>query len=165
MKFNATNIASFFLHKAQSSLKHELSNLKLQKLVYIAFGWHTVFGEHDLYQDPIEAWRYGPVLPSLYYKFSEFGDQPIQARTIEDTLHVYLPDRVGESLQFPLVIEKDSFIEGFLEIIFEQYIEMPPYKLVDLTHGKATPWDKVYIPGAKVEIPKTLIKDYYSKLA
>ena len=161
MKYTATHIASFFLHKAES--KHNVTNLKLQKLVYIAFGWHTVFGDHDLYQDQIEAWRYGPVLPSLYYKFNGFEDQFIRTRTIENTLLVYSP--VEGEIQFPLVIEEDTFIKGFLDILFDVYIKKPAHELVDLTHGKATPWDKVYVPNAKVEIPKLLIKDYYSKLA
>ena len=167
--YTASNIASFFLHKAEFDRKiRRISNLQLQKLVYISFGWHTICSNEDLFQDRIEAWRYGPVIPSLYYKFNAFNDNPISVRTIDNDLHVYLPsmDDIGSrELQFPLIMEEGTFIKEFLDMVFDEYIKKPPHVLVDLTHGKATPWDKVYIPGAKMEIPKPLIREYYGKLA
>ena len=160
MQHKVTHIASFFLDKAKP--EHDVTNLKLQKLVYIALGWYTVYEDSDLYPDRIEAWRYGPVIPSLYYRFNGFENQYIKTRKIEKNLHVFCPD--GE-IQLPLAIEENTFIKGFLDAIFNVYIEKPAHELVDLTHGKATPWDKVYVPNAKVEIPKSLIRDYYNKLA
>lgn len=161
MSYRAINIASFFLNKAEP--KQNMTNLQLQKLVYIAFGWHTVFVGENLYEDRIEAWRYGPVIPTLYYRFSTFENGPIKTRTINDNITVFRP--VDGEIEFPLVIEKDTFMDGFLTLIFEEYMKKPAHELVDLTHGKATPWDKVYVSGAKVEIPKALIKEYYGRLA
>jgi uncharacterized phage-associated protein len=43
-----------------------LSTMKLQKLCYYAQGWHLAWHDRTLYPEPIEAWRMGPVCPSLY---------------------------------------------------------------------------------------------------
>jgi uncharacterized phage-associated protein len=43
-----------------------LTPLKLMKLVYIAHGWHMAIENQDLFNNRIEAWKYGPVIPDLY---------------------------------------------------------------------------------------------------
>lgn len=43
-----------------------LSTMKLQKLCYYAQGWHLAWHGERLFDEPIEAWRMGPVCPALY---------------------------------------------------------------------------------------------------
>jgi uncharacterized phage-associated protein len=43
-----------------------ISAMKLQKLVYYAQAWSLVWDESPLFNEPIEAWANGPVVPSLY---------------------------------------------------------------------------------------------------
>jgi uncharacterized phage-associated protein len=56
-----------------------LTNLKLQKLLYVA---HMVYvGRTNgrlLIDEPFEAWDFGPVLPSLYHRVKIFGNSPIR---------------------------------------------------------------------------------------
>lgn len=40
--------------------------IKLQKLCYLAQGWHLTWLGDPLFDDEIKAWRYGPVVYSLY---------------------------------------------------------------------------------------------------
>src|ERR1700761_8773170 len=51
--------------------------MKLQKLVFLAHGWHLHFLHEPLISQQIEAWRYGPVIPELYREFKEFKASPI----------------------------------------------------------------------------------------
>ena len=51
--------------------------MKLQKLVYIAHGWHLGLFDGLLISERVEAWRWGPVIESLYHEFKEFAKQPI----------------------------------------------------------------------------------------
>jgi uncharacterized phage-associated protein len=51
--------------------------MKIQKLVYLGHGWHLAFFDTPLATQPVEAWRYGPVIPDLYQEFREFRAAPI----------------------------------------------------------------------------------------
>src|SRR5208282_4587731 len=51
--------------------------LKLQKLVYFAHGWHLALRDQPLIDELVEAWDYGPVVPSLYHQFKRYGNQSI----------------------------------------------------------------------------------------
>lgn len=53
---------------AKYILEHQgsMSTWKLQKLVYYTQAWHLVWAEKPLFQDRIEAWANGPVVPVLY---------------------------------------------------------------------------------------------------
>jgi uncharacterized phage-associated protein len=42
--------------------------MKLQKLVYYAQAWHLVWEDQPLFNERIEAWANGPVVPTLYQK-------------------------------------------------------------------------------------------------
>lgn len=53
---------------AAAILRHTgpVSTWKLQKLVYYAQAWHLVWEDRPLFEDPIQAWANGPVVPTLY---------------------------------------------------------------------------------------------------
>ena len=51
--------------------------MKVQKLVYYAHGWHLGLADAPLIGELVEAWRWGPVIRSLYAALAEFGNQPI----------------------------------------------------------------------------------------
>ena len=38
------------------------------KLVYLAHGWMLGFTSRALINEAVEAWTYGPVVPSTYYR-------------------------------------------------------------------------------------------------
>lgn len=44
----------------------ETTAMKLEKLLYYSQAWHLAWTEQPLFDDKIEAWRDGPVVPSLY---------------------------------------------------------------------------------------------------
>lgn len=55
------DVAAYILQKAG-----EMTTMKLQKLVYYSQAWSLVWDEAPLFEEPIEAWAYGPVVPALY---------------------------------------------------------------------------------------------------
>ena len=50
-----------------------MTNMKLQKMLYYQQGFHLAYFETPLFDEDIEAWMYGPVVPSMYEKYKEFG--------------------------------------------------------------------------------------------
>src|SRR3954462_594180 len=45
-----------------------VTTMKLQKLIYYCQAWHLVRTNSALFDDRIEAWPQGPVVPSIYRK-------------------------------------------------------------------------------------------------
>lgn len=74
--YPALTIAKWFAAWAEGE-DDELSNLKLQKLLYYAQGHHLARCGGPLFTDRIEAWSHGPVVPNVYRAFKKFGASPI----------------------------------------------------------------------------------------
>lgn len=53
---------------AKYILEHtgEISTMKLQKLCYYSQAWSLVWDDKPLYENEIQAWRNGPVIPDLF---------------------------------------------------------------------------------------------------
>lgn len=58
---SVNDVATYILSK-----EGNISTMKLQKLCYYAQGWHLAWHGEPLFEEPIEAWRMGPVCPALY---------------------------------------------------------------------------------------------------
>jgi len=57
----AVDVAAFILEK-----QGEMTAMKLQKLVYYSQAWSLVWDEAPLFQEQVQAWANGPVVPELY---------------------------------------------------------------------------------------------------
>jgi uncharacterized phage-associated protein len=55
-----------------------ISNLKLQKLLYYVQGWSLALNDAPAFNDRIEAWVHGPVVPTAFYEYRGFGWNPIE---------------------------------------------------------------------------------------
>ncbi|MEX0698465.1 MAG: type II toxin-antitoxin system antitoxin SocA domain-containing protein [Acidimicrobiia bacterium] len=49
---------------------------KLQKLLYYAQAWSQAWRDEPLFQEPVEAWRWGPVVEVVYQDYKAFGKEP-----------------------------------------------------------------------------------------
>ena len=58
--------AKYFLAQVSEDAGDLISNLKLQKLLYYAQGFHLALYDQPLFPEAIEAWTHGPVVPDLY---------------------------------------------------------------------------------------------------
>lgn len=54
------------------------SNMKLQKLLYYVQGFHLAAFSEPLFDEEIEAWMYGPVVPSVYYHYQQYQNKGIE---------------------------------------------------------------------------------------
>jgi uncharacterized phage-associated protein len=134
-KYTASHIANYFLWKAWKE-GVEITPLKLIKLVYIAYGWNLVLNKDEkrkrLFEERIEAWKYGPVIPSLYHEFKRFGNNPIKEG--------YYATAMNET---PMVRSDDSGILKILNSEWRHYKDKSGVELSAITHeGKA--WHNAY---------------------
>lgn len=137
--YYASYIANYFLEKAHQE-GMPVSVMKLLKLVYIAYGWVLALLHHKLFKEPIEAWKFGPVIPSLYYEFKHCGKEPICELATE-----YDPD--SEEPPYAPKFQQNAQEEDILKIldkVWEVYGDRTASALMRLTHEAGTPWAKAY---------------------
>lgn len=56
----------------------DITPLALQKLLYYAQGFYKAFMGEVLFNNNCEAWVHGPVYRSIYYKYKDYGFNPIE---------------------------------------------------------------------------------------
>lgn len=141
MTYTPQHIANFFLEKAESENRF-LDPLKLIKLVYFGYGWNLALKNERLFSEEIEAWKHGPVIPSIYHEFKEFGDRPITRRAYDldlDTLEMYAPRIKDGDAETHLILDK----------VWDAYKSFSGWSLRDKTHEEGSPWWKVYNTGSR----------------
>lgn len=71
----ARSVANEFIRLADREEEPVLlTNLHVQKLLYYAQGWHAAMRDgRPLFNERIEAWKLGPVVPQVYGDFKRFG--------------------------------------------------------------------------------------------
>ena len=132
--YSPASIANYMLR--QSFLENiPLTPMKLIKLVYISYGWHLAFIGNKLFDEKIQAWKYGPVIPSLYHEFKRFGKD-----IIDDYSHDF-DEKTGE-LTMPNTIDDFSRTAKVLYIVWETYKNYSGLELSEITHKPNSPWDK-----------------------
>ena len=148
-KYSATAVANAFIELAQRAGK-TLTNMQLQKLVYIAFGYYAGFTHHRLFRDDIQAWNYGPVIPNLYHR-----------------LKIYGVGKVTVPLETDVPVIADSNEMQVIKGVWDAYGKYTAIQLSSLTHKEGTPWSYMWAKanGRKnVPIPFELIESHYETL-
>ena len=71
--YSALTIADWFIDKGVEAEGY-VDLLKLQKLVFLSFGWFWAFYKRDLFDDQVQAWKYGPVIPVVFFAYRAQGE-------------------------------------------------------------------------------------------
>ena len=140
-------VVDFFIVKSAEE-KIPLTNKKLQKLIYYAQAWNLVFNNKPLFDDTIEAWIHGPVVPSVYRIYKKYGREEIT-----------------EKVSFDKKLFTKEELET-LDEVWETYGKFDGDYLEILSHSE-DPWsiargDAELREKSSSEISQSIMKDYYS---
>ncbi len=164
MGYSAKAVANAFLDIAEANEKR-VSPLKLQKLVYLAHGWNLAIQGQPLVDDEYaEAWQYGPVFPSLYHEFKDFGKSPVTSKASEFDM----TEAFDYNMYQPEIPEADKESWDLLDRIWEIYGQFSGLVLSDVTHRPNTPWHQIWNSSGgrrNADIPNEIIKSHYEDLA
>jgi uncharacterized phage-associated protein len=172
MSYDPKAIANYFLDQAKSE-GASLTPMKIQKLVYFSHGWHLAIKNLPLINEQVEAWEFGPVIPSLYRAFRGYGNQAVTAPAAAgmEWMQAFYPD---EKLVLAPTIddcpERAPFTKQLLEKIWKVYGGYTATQLSNITHAPDTPWKQIFdqhhgeIPK-RTDIPTEMIKAYFVKLS
>jgi uncharacterized phage-associated protein len=117
---SAHEIAKYFVSLVDEEAGDSISNLKIQKLLYYAQGFHLAFFDKPLFPEAIKAWAHGPVVPQVYHDYKEYGAGPILLTKVN------LDDYPAQ-------------IREFLDEVYSVYGQFTASKLRDLSHSEP-PW-------------------------
>ena len=77
--YDVQNVAEYVI--TYSEVKdYGISNLKLQKILYLIQAYSLIHTKKPCFSEDIEAWDFGPVIPEVYRKYKQFGSTDIQIR-------------------------------------------------------------------------------------
>lgn len=136
---NIKDVANFFIDIVNQSEDDQITNLKLNKLLYYAQGCFLARTGKPLFIDKIEAWPLGPVVPSVYQKYKVCGKSPIQDVDDDYTDSVF----------------SDEELEALIDVMreFGQYTGSA---LVSMTHKEGTPWSEADAKGLTEITPEAI---------
>lgn len=142
----AQEVAAYLLGAFDREAGDNITNMKLQKLLYYAQGFHAAMhGGAALFPEPIEAWQYGPLVPPVYETYKAFGSEAIQPPADFDR-GGYLPE-----------------IAELLDAVNEVYGQYGASGLCKLSHTE-TPWINAWQLGKTTPIPLEAITPYFERL-
>lgn len=155
---DARAISNLILAKFDAS-NFEISNLKLNKVLYFIHGMYLAKAATSIVRNHFEAWDHGPVVRVVYHQFKEFGEDPI-TKTAE---HLNYATGKVEPIGFG---EIQAETREFIFQVAEHYVRFPAWKLREITHEPGGPWHQVFASGAsdrglRDRIPNELIKAHF----
>jgi uncharacterized phage-associated protein len=149
---DARAIANEFLRLANRNAIH-LTPMQIIKLVYIANGWSLALLNRPLIKDPIQAWQYGPVIPSLYNAFNRWGSGPIIDPAVDET----------SGLEYTAKLDDEE--RRLIVSVFTSYGHLHAFQLSNKMHEDGTPWTKIFTTrGAYSVIPPEMIRQHFLEL-
>lgn len=112
--------------------------MKLQKLLYYASGIYFLYKKCNLIKEDFVAWKHGPVIEQIYYKYNSNDAKEIQH------------NRKSKN-----VIDNET--QEILEKMYSKYSRYTAEELQNMTNQEK-PWKKT---SRNKIIEKDLIKNYF----
>ena len=119
---NALDVAKFIINYCNENGK-PVNILKLNKMLY--FMWADYYRDTglQLFSDNFYAWRYGPVVPCVYFEFNYNSAGPI-SRIFKHGVSPVLQSRISKYI--------------------EKYIDESTFNLIEKSMMPGRAWDTVY---------------------
>ena len=151
--FRPLTIANYFILLSLQEGKL-VTPMKLQKLIYFAHGFYLAQHGNPLINETVQAWKFGPVIESVYHTFKNFGNSPIA--------------NLSSSFFVNREQELPQDIKDFLKEVWDLLKDYTAIQLSNLTHVHKSPWDEVIekngaIISHSLPIDNNLIKDYFKR--
>lgn len=146
MKSEKSLAAARYLLQRRTNKGDAVTPMQLIKLVYIAQGYMLGTKGKPLLEEEIEAWQYGPVVPSVYRAVKQFRSAPVSE--IQGDV-----SKLGED-------EKQ-----ILDNVADKYAQYDGVTLSSATHRDGTPWHVTWSSSGKNSpISNDLIENFYRKI-
>lgn len=156
---NAVSVSYYLIKKTKEKKQSgstgeeiKLTPLKLQKLLYFAQGIYLKNNEEPLFDDPIQAMDYGPVILSVYRYFKAKG-------YTNENLAEVIPD--DNELNKKIGEIGDDY-KKFLDAFFDVFSKYSSVQLVNASHNH-TIWQQAH-RSYDNRMPVEKIKSFFREI-
>lgn len=142
------SVAQYILDQCKEVGHGAITPMQLIKLVYIAHGY--MLGKHGrpLLGEQVQAWRYGPVVASVYHAVKCFGSEVVE-------------EVPGAKKGFEFSQDEQKVMES----VAKDYGKYNGITLSSATHTPGTPWDQTWSEiGKNGPISNDLIENFYEQI-
>jgi len=135
-KFHVSAVTNSIINFA-NEVDVNLTNLKLQKILFFINGIYYSEKDEVLFAEEMRAWKYGPVIPEIYYEFKRFGSGSLNnAKSF-----LYDPDQSDISIsEIPLTSKELKTVKALSRLFFIQSAA----NLVEMSHRSDSPWSRYF---------------------
>ena len=157
--YEPASLANAFLaHSFKKGDGNAISPMMIQKLLYLAHGYHLCIVDEPLISEGFEAWKFGPVVRSIYLECRRY---------VSTSINEYLTEWDDDwNCDFPVPPENDRSLE-IIDGVWDLYKDYEPTRLSMWAHAIGGPWDKITKSGTlrrKRPIPDEIIRDYFDSV-
>ena len=145
-KYSVVDVAGYVVEYCNEK-DLSISNLRLQKLLYFVQAYFLVKsdGKRVAFNEDLEAWDFGPVVPCIYHQYKRFGSGQIP---------------FNDKSYANIFSDEDRKI---IEDVIEHFKEKSSIYIMELTHNQK-PWKDTYeyakLMGVGI-ISKESIREYF----
>ncbi len=173
MSFQASHsvvdIADYFLAKSAQE-KTPLTNLKLQRMVYIANGLYLAYVGQPLFFERIESPSSGPYIRNLYNMLKKLGNEIVTRQYFYQFINkrdysIDLANRPDFSELSNMPSKEPEFNEKekeVLEATWDTSKKLTEIQLANFTTAEDSPWSKAFKEGKNI-IPDDYIIEGFKK--
>lgn len=140
MAYSALDVAKYVINY-EIDQGRKVTNLRLQKLLYFVQAKVLMETENPCFDDVMEAWEYGPVVPAVYHAYAEYRNFSIQKQET--------------------VIDIAQDIKNFINDILNYFANTETFELVQITHCQK-PWIEARAKGNRQPISIDTIREYFN---
>ncbi len=135
MAYSAMAVANALVKRAKDGQLRDLSPMKLQKLLFYVQSWHMARLGKPLIDDFFCRWQYGPVVPSLFHEFKEYGSAEVT------TYGGHVVEEDGTLVKRrPIVGHDDICTWGLIDEVIAKYGAYSGPQLSAMTHEAGSAW-------------------------
>ncbi len=158
MSYNVLDVCRYVI-KYSNENDYGVSNLKLQKILYFIQAYFLLKKKDHTpcFNEKIEAWNFGPVVPEAYYEYKQYGsgDIPTQeSYIISDGKWNFKRIKFDDTV----IVDEDK---ALIKKVVDTFVDYSATDLVSLTH-RQSPWIDAYVPHQNNEITINAIKEYFN---
>lgn len=141
MIYDALEVARYIIYHEEQAGR-PVSNLRLQKLLYFVQAKFLVEKEKPCFDQRMEAWNFGPVVPKVYKAYRYYGSTPIPCEDESNDFSIQPSDR------------------EIIDSILDSCSRYATSTLVDITHAQ-DPWIHAHQTDDRIITPLA-IYSYFS---
>lgn len=153
MAYPASVIAYAFVKKGIEEGAY-VTQMKLQKMAYFAHGYHLAKYGQSLVEEEFEAWKFGPVVQSIYQDYKLYGSDSIIGTGL-----------ISSGVKKLEEAELNEAAKDAVEYTWKLTKNLSASQLSKWSHRDGSPWAEVYEEGfVSNPIKNETIQEYFKRI-